>query len=285
VIFAGYDEAELEWQYSPIVWEAGAEETLEGWRRRGREHIANHDVRLDLRYAAAEDAVLDLYLPQGAEPRPLAIFLHGGYWQMMDKADHGQFVKGIVDAGFAVAVLNYSLCPAVSIAEIAEQIGEARSWLHANAQELGYRDSGAVVIGHSAGAHLGALMCAGGRGEPSEHFLGGFLGISGLYDLTPLLLLPVAETLGLQGKNGFRGLSPMFLAPPVGLRAAVAVGALESSEFQVQTEQFAARWSSDLGAVAVIQVPNVAHFAVMEHLIDGVLLDAALELLAGQLED
>ncbi len=280
MIFAGYDEAELEWQYSPILWEEGAPETLEGWRNRGREHIATHEVREDLRYATAADAVLDLYLPEGSEPRPLAIFLHGGYWQMMDKADHGQFIKGIVDAGYGVAMLNYSLCPAVTIAEIADQIGEARTWLHAHAAELGYRDTGAVVIGHSAGAHLGALMCAGGRRESSKDFLGGFLGISGLYDLTPLLLLPVAATLGLQGPNGFRGLSPAFLTPPAGLRAVVAVGARESSEFHVQTEQFATHWSAHLGEVALIRVPDVAHFAVMEHLAEGALLDAALDLLA-----
>ncbi|XPP26955.1 MAG: alpha/beta hydrolase [Leucobacter sp.] len=280
MIFAGYDETELEWQYSPILWEEGAETTLEGWRRRGREHIATHEVRLDLRYSTAEDARLDLYLPDTAEPRPLAIFIHGGYWQMMDKADHGQFLKGILDAGFAVAVLNYSLCPVVSIAEIAEQIGEARSWLQAHARDLGYSDSGAVVIGHSAGAHLGALMCVGEQGEPNKGFLGGFLGISGLYDLTPLLLLPVAATLGLQGVGGFRGLSPVMLTPPAGLRAVVAVGALESNEFKLQTEQFAAQWSTHLGTVGLIEVSDVAHFAVMEHLVQGELLDAALDLLA-----
>ncbi|SCL27433.1 alpha/beta hydrolase [Micromonospora inyonensis] len=278
-IFAGFDENELGWQYSPILWESGVPDILASWRRRGLEHLASHDVRADLRYGADKNAVLDLYLPRTPEPRPLAIFLHGGYFQMMDKADHGHFTKGILDSGYAVAVLNYSLCPDVGLSDIVTQVDEACSWLYANAHDLGYRSRGAVAIGHSAGAHLAAMMCAGVRGKPEEEFLSGFLGVSGLYDLTPLLLMPVASTLGLQRANGFRGLSPMFLVPPANLRAVVAVGAQESSEFHLQTEQLRTQWAAHVGEVTSLHVPDVAHFGVMEHLVEGVLLDAALDLL------
>lgn len=278
-VFAGYNEAELEWQYSPILWESGVSDVLAAWRQRGLEHLARHDVRVDLRYGSGEGAVLDLYLPPTPEPRPLAIFLHGGYWQMMDKADNCHFTQGILDSGYAVAVLNYGLCPTVGLADIVAQVDEACSWLYENAHDLGYRDSGAVVIGHSAGAHLAATMCAGARGRPQEKFLGGFLGVSGLYDLTPLLLMPVASTLGLQRADGFRGMSPTFLVPPAGLRAVVAVGEQESSEFHLQTDQLKTQWASHLGEVTSLVVPEVSHFEVMEHLIDGVLLDSALDLL------
>ncbi len=279
-VFAGYDLAELEWQYSPVVWEAGVLETLDSWAERGRAYRDGRDVLVDLRYGTGEKALLDLYLPKpGAEKRPLAIFLHGGYWQMMDKADHGHFVAGIVEAGYPVAVLNYDLCPAVRIADIAGQIDEARVWLHANADRFGYLDRASVVIGHSAGAHLGALMCARGRGSAEEAFLGGFLGISGVYDLTPYLMLPVAQTLGITGPRGFRGLNPAHLEPPRELCAVLALGALESAEFHEQSQGLAQRWASAHVEIAVEEVPGVAHFAVMEHLADGVLLEAALRLL------
>ena len=53
--------------------------------------------------------------------RGTLLFIHGGYWRALDKADHSFVAPLFVDAGLAVAVINYDLCPDVTIATIVEQ--------------------------------------------------------------------------------------------------------------------------------------------------------------------
>lgn len=269
-VYNGYSASELQWQYGPILWEDGVQDTLAGWRRRGEEFLRSREHRADLRYGPGPRETLDLFPPERAGA-PLAVFFHGGYWQMMDKSDHCQFTAGLLDGGAAVAVVNYDLCPSVPLSAIAGQVRGAVRWLHENAARLGYRDHGMQVIGHSAGGHLAALAAA--DGGP----VGSAVLVSGLYDLTPLMLMPIARTLGLN--RAADGLSPAHLDPDPGLRAVVAVGERESDEWHRQSAVLAGRWRARAASVTEVEVPDAAHFGAVESLLTGELRDLALDLL------
>ena len=84
--------------------------------------------QLDLRYGPGPKETLDLFLPAG-KPRGTFVFFHGGYWRALDKADFSFVASPLVEQGMAVAIVNYDLCPAVTIANIVDECRRAMLWL------------------------------------------------------------------------------------------------------------------------------------------------------------
>jgi CubicO group peptidase (beta-lactamase class C family)/acetyl esterase/lipase len=95
---------------------------------------------------------------------PLVVFIHGGSWSRGDK-DSGPGTKAAFFAsnGFAFATVNYRLVPGVAVNESAQDIADAIGWLVANASTLGFDPDNVVLQGHSAGAHLAALVALDDR--------------------------------------------------------------------------------------------------------------------------
>ena len=75
----------------------------------------------DLSYGSNIDEVLDLYLPTQGNTRKLQIYIHGGYWQELTKAESSFAATNFQQQGCYFAVLNYSLAPNASLTEIVEQ--------------------------------------------------------------------------------------------------------------------------------------------------------------------
>src|SRR3954470_2049578 len=82
----------------------------------------------DLRYGPGPKQTLDLFVPPAAA-RATLVFIHGGYWRALDKSDFLFVAAPFVAQGIAVAVINYDLCPDVSIATIVAQCQSAIVWL------------------------------------------------------------------------------------------------------------------------------------------------------------
>lgn len=107
-----------------------------------------------------ERRMLDLYLPSGeSEARPLIVWMHGGAWAFGDKRGVQVKPKAFTDQGYAFASINYRFVPKVTMAELGTDVATAIAWLHRNAKTHGIDPSNTFVSGHSAGAHLAALVC------------------------------------------------------------------------------------------------------------------------------
>jgi arylformamidase len=127
--------------------------------------------RRDLRYREMEGVEaqrhsLDLYLPAGAGPFPLVVMIHGGGWRNGDKRLRGVFAtkaEFLNDVGFALACVNYRLSPAVTHPAHVEDVAAALDWLADHAQEHRLDADRFFVMGHSAGAHLAALVAVDER--------------------------------------------------------------------------------------------------------------------------
>lgn len=255
---------------------------FERWREAGKRVLAERDVYRDLAYGEAPLQRLDVF-PAPRPNAPLLVFLHGGYWQAMDKAEHASLIEGHLDAGWAVALLNYRLCPEAKIADQVEDVQMALRHLWQRAERYGVDRSRIQVCGHSAGGHLGACLAstdwrALDPAMPAEPLHSALL-VSGLFELEPMRHMSFGHLLGLPDINTARALSPMFATPNPGLRLHLAVGAQESEEFHWQSRTLAERWGADLEGIAVSRVPGTHHFSVMETLADGELLAASLELM------
>jgi arylformamidase len=115
--------------------------------------------------AAADLQSLDLYVPPGA-PRPMLVFIHGGGWRIGDKANapHGRQKAAFFNGqGFAFASINYRLSPAVMHPAHVEDVASALAGLHRAGASHGVDASRMIVMGHSAGAHLSALVATDAR--------------------------------------------------------------------------------------------------------------------------
>jgi acetyl esterase/lipase len=104
---------------------------------------------------------LDLILPEGKKDFPVLLFVHGGAWVHGDKNFLGVYTalgKVLAQQGIGVAVINYRLSPGVKHPEHIKDVARAFAWVHKNIAKQGGRPDRLFVSGHSAGAHLVALL-------------------------------------------------------------------------------------------------------------------------------
>ena len=132
---------------------------FEQWTRDGTAFREGHRG-LDLAYGREAAARFDLYRPAEIARPPLFVYIHGGYWQAITKEQNAQFAAGLVRSGFAVANLDYSYCPETPLPQIVLQIRAALNFLRREADNLGVDASRLHLVGHSAGAHLAAMLAA-----------------------------------------------------------------------------------------------------------------------------
>jgi arylformamidase len=106
---------------------------------------------------------LDLYGPFHGPNHPVVIWIHGGGWQTGDKKDVEHKPQAFYDKGFVFVSVNYRLLPEVKIKQMAEDVAKAIRWVHDHAREFGGDPDTMIVMGHSAGAQLAALVCTDDR--------------------------------------------------------------------------------------------------------------------------
>jgi arylformamidase len=225
--------------------------------------------RLDLRYGSGPKQTLDLF--PAARPHGALLFIHGGYWRALDKADHSFVARPLVEHGVGVAVLNYDLCPEVSIARIIAESREAVAWLTREGAGYGMPVERLVVAGHSAGGHLAAMLFAtdwAAYGVRAETITAG-VAISGVFDLEPLVGVSFNADLRLDAGLA-RAASPAYLAPRVRAPLLLAAGAEETDEFIRQSWLLWERWPEcrPSGRQGPLFVPERHHFSIVSDLGD-----------------
>jgi len=226
---------------------------------------ATREVRLDLRYGDGPNETLDVF-PAARPGAPVLVFIHGGYWRSLDKADSSFVADALVDAGATVVVPNYALCPSVGIDDIALQCARAVAWTWRHAEEHRGDRRRIVVAGHSAGGHLAAMLLA----TPARawgldrHPVAGAASISGVHDLRPLTLFSFNVDFRLDDAEAAR-MSPILVQPATDAPIVVAVGADETSEFLRQAGLLWEAWPANRprGACGPMLVPDRNHFSVI----------------------
>lgn len=121
----------------------------------------------DVVYAAAEvdrpASSLDVYAPATGSKNPVVVWIHGGGWRHGDKAHLQDKPRALNQRGFALVSVNYRLHPEATYQKQASDIAQAVRWVRDHAQEFGGAPDRIFVMGHSAGAHLAALVATDPR--------------------------------------------------------------------------------------------------------------------------
>lgn len=232
---------------------------------------------LDRDYGPGAREKLDIF-PARKGDGSVLMYIHGGYWRSLDKRDFSFLAPAWVDAGVSLVLVNYDLCPNVTIAEIVRQMLRASAWLYRHAEEYGMDEDRLFVSGWSAGAHLAAMMMAAmwpvfDARLPKDLYKGG-LAVSGIYDLRPLVGIDFLDPdLRLDEASALK-VSPAFMPPATRAPVYTCVGGLESPEFKRQNSLLAQRWKSAVSGD--IPMPGYNHFSVI-----GELANPASTLFAG----
>lgn len=115
-----------------------------------------------------ERQVLDVYALPGAKDLPVVFWIHGGGWQTGDKSMVALKPKAFTEAGFVFVSINYRLLPAVDMGTLSRDVAKALGWVHKNIATHGGDPTRLLVMGHSAGGQLAALMCTDDRYAKAE---------------------------------------------------------------------------------------------------------------------
>jgi arylformamidase len=222
------------------------------------------DATLETCYGPSERNLYDFF-PRTAGPArgQTALFIHGGYWQALDRTSFSHMANGLNARGFDVAVANYTLCPEVSVDGIISEMRELAKHLY------GRFGRPLLVCGHSAGGHLSAALMAtdwAGHGLPKD-LVTACMPISGLFDLEPLVATSVNNALNMTPESA-REASPAFWPAPAEGRFCAVVGEDESSEYHRQSKLLCDTWTGAglVGSLSIAEGAN--HFTVIDPLSD-----------------
>lgn len=228
-------------------------------------------AHLDRAYGPSAGQRLDVFpaAERSSGGAPLLAFIHGGYWQSLDKSDFSYLAPPFVDAGLAFASINYDLAPTVRMPEIVAQVRRALAWLYRNARDLGVDPDRIAVAGHSAGGHLAVVAMATdwraeGEDLPADLLKGG-CSVSGVYDLRPIALSYQQEVLRLD-EASVAAFSPLRHVPRRAGPLICAVGSEETEEFLVQQAAFVEAWRAAGLAATVVHLPGRQHFSAVDAL-------------------
>ncbi len=110
-----------------------------------------------------ERQTLDVYAPTKGKNLPVVVWIHGGGWQAGDKKEVHHKPQAFTDRGFIFVSVNYRLLPRATIKQMAQDVAKAIRWVHDHARDYGGDPDTLLVMGHSAGAQLAALVCTDER--------------------------------------------------------------------------------------------------------------------------
>ena len=249
-------------QYLPSLSIPETNAIFESWKARAATTRAKLQFKADIAYGTHPREILDFYPVESA--KGCLVFIHGGYWVGFSKFETSWVAEGFLEQGLSVALINYPLCPEMTIADIRASC--IKAFVHLYKNVLSEAEHGAVVVtGHSAGGYLAAAHIAEDwvtHGLPPSP-IAGVLSLSGVFDVAPLIGTSLNSSLKLDDAQ-VEALNLNAMQPLAKAKLVLAIGQKESAEFHRQSADLAKSWSGL--APQLVDVVGTNHFTVVDEL-------------------
>ncbi len=268
LIYKQYDQAALDRQYNNRLQVPDYLFYLQRWESLSRQTEKKYTSIKDIYYGELPGERLDIY-PSSLPQSKTLIYIHGGYWQRLDKSDFQFIAEAFRPYNFTTVILTYPLAPAASLDQIISSCRKAIRWLHQNLSQYNGDSHQMYVAGHSAGGHLGAMLMTidWNHFNPDNEVIKGYCAISGLFNLTPIRLSDINGVLKMDKEMVLRN-SPVQLKPLTQSPLLLAVGADESDEFKEQSRELYTGWKEKGISMQLLEIPGLNHYSILETIIE-----------------
>jgi len=269
--WTSYPLDELERHYNPRADVPDAAERYDARRADANAAGLAWPGRLtDIAYGDGPLEKLDIYPPsRGAGPAPVHLFIHGGYWRARDKTNFAYLAAALARQGLMVVVINYPLCPAVTLDEVVGSVRDAFAWTVRSIANHGGDPNRITMSGHSAGGHLGAAILAhdwSSKGLGSQPLKGAVL-VSGIYDPAPTQHISVNAEIGITPEIAERQ-NYARLAPKLRCPVHVIVGGGEPKGWIDQSVEYARHIRAAGMETELTITGQDNHFSIMDQFTD-----------------
>lgn len=220
-------------------------------------------------YGSSGDETLDIFFA-GKNDAPIQLFFHGGSWRAQDKQNYSFLAEPLVMNGVNVVIVNYALCPSVTLDEIIRQCNASIAWVYANARIFGGDPNRISLCGHSAGAHIAVRALETDWSQfprTPDDVVKAVAAISGIYDLEPIRLSSTNKDVRLDTEQSFRN-SPINHPLRRRVPLILSVGDKDNEEFQRQTRDFAASLAQKGYSFELIAAKEHNHFSILDAMAD-----------------
>ena len=152
-----------------------------------------HRIALTASIAYADGArhTLDVCRPKSATAAPVIVFFYGGGWRSGSKRTYRYVAKALARRGYVAVLPDYRIYPQARYPDFLDDGAQAVRWVKDNAKRFGGDPQNIFLMGHSAGAHIAAMLAIDATwlqkvGLAPGRDIAGLIGISGPYDFLPL---------------------------------------------------------------------------------------------------
>lgn len=266
LIYKQYDRAALDRQYNNRLQVPDHAIHLERWETLSRQTEKMYPVVKDIAYGELSRERLDIYPSLKSDSKTL-IFIHGGYWRNLDKATFQFVARAFHSYNITTVLITYPLAPEVSIDQVVSSCRKAVHWVQENISQYNGDPHEIYIAGHSAGGHLAVMMMTANEKNLNLNadVIKGVCSMSGLFNLTPIQLSDVNETLKMDEAMTSQN-SPVQLEPITKCPLILAVGADETDEYKDQSEELYKNWKEKI-LVQLLQIPGLNHYSIVEDLL------------------
>lgn len=257
-------QAQIDAQYNPSL--GLADPNAPGAHYGAQADQARSTLRshLDVPFGPTVHETLDIF-PADKPNAPVFVFIHGGYWRAFQSKHFHGVALGLQARGITTVVINYALCPFVTIDEITRQARAAVAWTVRNIEQYGGDPTRVAIGGHSAGGHLTA-MCLQTEWQRdyglAQDPLKAAVLVSGLYDLQPLRYSYLQPMIQLDDGIVKRN-SPAFLVRKSDTPVWITWGGAESPEFARQAQIYHDAWKAVGNSAELSAIPDADHFTAI----------------------
>lgn len=263
IVYKNFRKEEMEFHFQPRVAvpdyqrlseerakaSAAAQKKLKGW--------------LNIPYGNSPRQVVDIF-PADKPNAPVQVYIHGGYWRSGNREDNCHMAEAFVNAGATVVLLEYDLCPKVTVTDIVRQARAGIAWAYRNIARYGADPSRFFISGLSAGGHLVAMALAHDwektEGLPRD-MIKGAVAITGVYDLDPVFHISVNEEIRLT-REVVQENSPMLHPPLPHTPLIIAVGGNEPHGWREMSADFYALCKSRGVDCQYLEIPGAHHYSM-----------------------